>query len=105
MADAILALAGVLFYATVWYPAFALCADPDASKDQGVLRVCRRRLFRYTSRMGLKTLLCVYCMLRAQMVWERVDPPIAPEQWAGPLVILAVLVWLTVDTTVSRHYD
>lgn len=105
LANGLLALAGVAHYTVLWVPSYNLCHSPEAAEDQGIIRVCHRRMFQYTSRAGLKMMLALYCLLRAHIVWDVVEPPVRDEQWAAVLVIMAVLTWLTVDTLVGRHYD
>lgn len=105
--NALLALSGVVYYGVLWLPAWGTCGQKEVRADAGVLRVCRRRLFRYTSRIGLKGLLLIYCLLRARIIWETalegVDVP--DDSWAAVIAIMLVLLWLTFDTILARKYD
>ncbi len=96
---------GVLHYAALRRGAIALCESPEAKANEGVLRVCKRRIFRYTSRMGLKTLLSIYCALQTYIAYGLAQSPISEAQWSSALVMTAILVWLTADTLLVWQYD
>lgn len=105
LANGVLALAGAVSYVHLWRHAWAVCKRPEVQADEGVRRVCRRRLFRYTTRCGLKILMTAFCILRAYIISRIGESPVLPQQWADCLLFTAVLLWLTVDTVLSRRYD
>jgi hypothetical protein len=104
LVNAGLALSGVAYYGALWLPAYTVCQDKGVRANEGVLRVCRRRIFRYTSRMGLKLLLTIYCAIRIHIILRQAGD-VHEDQWAGAVVIMLVLLWLTVDTILARRYD
>ncbi len=104
-ANAVLAIFGVGYYGLQMRPAYRLVHNPGVRADEGTLRVARRRIFRYISRLGLKLLFTCFCLTRAWIVWHISPTPILPQQWADALFVTGMLVWLTVDTIIARHYD